>query len=364
MTQALRVAHIVSGDLWAGAEAATYALLAAMAKQPAIALRAIAFNEGELTERLRGVRGVEVVVEPESGRSVPALVRAVVPHLADMDLVHAHRDKESLIAAWSRKPWLATQHGRPEAFTGTAQLRARLTRAIDLAIKRTGARRVIAVSEEVAAWLRPRVGAGRVVVVPNGIADPAGRVHPPQWRDRPRRVGALGRLVAVKGFELAIAAVARCPGLELEIVGDGPERLELERCIRAADVGDRIRLVGFEADPLPRVAQWRALLVTSHHEGHPISVLEAMALGTPVVAGPLPGVVDALGGACGAALADRDPARWARAIEACVADTGEGKLGSRGVREQFLARFTADRAALQTEAVYRDALQVAPAAVR
>ena len=355
----LRVSHLISGDLWAGAEAASFHLISALARQPATRVRAVVLNEGELAERLRSA-GVEVCLEPEGGRGFRALLRAVRERLAGSDLVHAHRYKEDLLAACSGLPWIATQHGRPEPFRGAAALRMRAYLALDLALKRFAARRVIAVSSEVEQWLHRRVGRARTARIWNGIGDPASAVSPTPWPERPLRVGVLARLVPVKGVELAVDAVARVPRLELEIVGDGPERGALERRVRDSGAADRIHLVGFDPQPLPRVARWRALLATSHHEGNPISVLEALALGTPVVAGDLPGVDEILEGRGGWGLGTRDPEAWARRLAGLGDPGGPGAEASRAARERFLSAFTAEAAARRTRALYEESLAAPP----
>jgi glycosyltransferase involved in cell wall biosynthesis len=360
----LDVVHLLSGDLWAGAESASAHLLAALAQRGDLRVRALLLNEGELAARLRSA-GVSVEIEPEAGQGFAALARRVRARLRGCDLVHAHRYKEDLIAALSGRPWLVTQHGRPEPFRGAAAHRMRAYLALDLAAKRWSARRVIAVSREVEEWLAPRVGAGRIALLPNGIADPQQRLLPPRFELRPLRVGVLARLAPVKGIELAIDAVARVPALELEIVGDGPERAALEARASASGAAARIHFAGFDPAPLPRLAQWRALLVTSHHEGHPISALEALALGTPVLAGPLRGVADALGGQGGECLPDRDPETWARALRGLAANPNPtGRERSQAARERFLANFEVSTTAARVAELYRELAAASPARTR
>jgi glycosyltransferase involved in cell wall biosynthesis len=351
----IRIVHLISGDLWAGAEVATWHLVRAQRQQPELAVRVVTFNPGELADRLRG-SGIQVEVEPERGRRVWELLRAVRPRLRDADLVHAHRDKESLIAALSGRPWIATQHGRPEPRAGLSRASGALKRIADLGAKRLGARRVIAVSSEVADWLAPRVGRHKCVRVWNGIADPAAQIGLCPWRERPRRVGALGRLFPVKAFELAVDAVAACPDLELEILGEGPERGALEERIARRGAADRIHLRGHDPDPLPRVGSWRAMLVTSHHEGNPIGVMEALAVGTPVLSTDLRGVAEILAGRGGWIEPGRDPRRWARRLDRVVRDGEQGERISREARARFLDAFSDAVAAEGVLRVYRQAL--------
>ncbi len=348
-----RVLHLLSGDRWAGAEVATAHLLAALAARGDLRVGAIVLNPGRLAERL-AKEGVPVEVIPEAERGFGALGRAVRARARDADLLHAHRYKEHLLAALAGRPWVATQHGRPEPFRGRAALRMALYTGTSRLALRLSARRAIGVSREVCAWLERALPPARVVRIWNGIRDPAPAVSPPPWRARPMRVGALARLEPVKALDLAVDAVVRCPGLELEIVGDGPERAALEARARAA--GERVRFVGFEANPLPRLARWRVLLVPSLHEGNPIGVLEALALGTPVLSADLPGVAEILDGRGGWSEPRRRADAWAETLARVASDAAEGERASAAGRARFLEAFTAERAAEATAALYREVL--------
>jgi glycosyltransferase involved in cell wall biosynthesis len=101
-------------------------------------------------------------------------------------------------------------------------------------------------------------------------------------------IGAVGRLSAEKGFDLLIRAVATLIGeghdLELWIAGDGEAREELERQAIATGYGDRIRLLGFQADTVNLFENFDLFCLSSLREGLPNVVLEAMAMEVPVLA--------------------------------------------------------------------------------
>jgi glycosyltransferase involved in cell wall biosynthesis len=355
----VRVVHLISGDLWAGAETATYHLLVELSRRDSVHVGAILLNEGELARRLRGHPAIETIVEDEARQSFATLARRVRRHCADADLVHAHRYKENFLAALTGRPWVATQHGRPEPTAGwRSALQRGLVHRLDQVVKRRRASCVIAVSSEVEEWLRAHAHQSRVARVGNGIPDfaAAQRVRP--WSERPLRVGVLARLFPVKGLDLAIEALAATRGadLELEIIGDGPERAALEQRARELGCAARVKFVGFDPNPSARVAEWRALLVTSLHEGNPISVLEALALSTPVISGALRGIDEILAGEGGLLLPDRDPQRWARAIEAVACDDAAGADLSARARRRFSAEWGVDVAVAEMLRVYREIL--------
>jgi glycosyltransferase involved in cell wall biosynthesis len=356
------VVHVISGDLWAGSEAATLNLLAALHRAEQFALEVLLLNEGELATRSAAL-GIPTHVVPESAHGFAALRRHVAEIAGHADLVHAHDYKENLLVSGQRRPWISTVHGRPERMRGFAALRmAGYHRLNSWALRR--ADRVIGVSPEVCEWAVGIVGPARadaVTHIGNGIDDVAAGLEVPRWAKRPMRVGVLARLMPVKAVDLAIDAVAACADVELEIVGDGPERESLTARAAASAGADRIHFAGFDPFPAARLARWRALLVTSHHEGHPMSVMEALAVGTPVVHANLAGVAEMVGDRAGRAVASRVGSDWSVPIEALLRDLSAGEAASVAARERFGGEFSADECAKRMSQVYAAVLESASA---
>ena len=107
-------------------------------------------------------------------------------------------------------------------------------------------------------------------------------------------VGSIGRLAPEKGFDLLINAVAKLikNGLDayLKIAGEGPEKSNLEKQIDSLGMRDRIQLMGFQSDTRSFYESLDMFVLSSHREGLPNVVLEAMAVGTPVIATNIDGV--------------------------------------------------------------------------
>jgi glycosyltransferase involved in cell wall biosynthesis len=100
----------------------------------------------------------------------------------------------------------------------------------------------------------------------------------------PRYV-AVGRLARQKGFDRLMAFMSGAdPAAHLTILGEGPARAELEAERDARGLAARVSLPGFAADAPRHVAGADALLLPSRWEGLPNAALEALALGTPVIA--------------------------------------------------------------------------------
>jgi colanic acid/amylovoran biosynthesis glycosyltransferase len=112
---------------------------------------------------------------------------------------------------------------------------------------------------------------------------------------RPRLV-TVGRLAEQKGQLLLVEAAARLrdrgPDFELVIVGDGPMRVEIQQLIDRLGLRDRVRITGFLDNRAVRreLEAARALVLPSFAEGLPVVIMEALALGRPVIATHIAGI--------------------------------------------------------------------------
>jgi GalNAc-alpha-(1->4)-GalNAc-alpha-(1->3)-diNAcBac-PP-undecaprenol alpha-1,4-N-acetyl-D-galactosaminyltransferase len=165
---------------------------------------------------------------------------------------------------------------------------------------------IVAQTEETAAQLRRLSGRTEVVVIPNPISkEILLKEKPPEIKDSQRLIVGLGRLQWVKGWDVLIRAFARLPIVDedwlLAIYGEGPERCALEKLIASLEVSDRIRLCGWTPDPASVLREASVFVLPSRSEGFPNALLEAMALGLPVIAsncpsGPADIIVDGING--------------------------------------------------------------------
>lgn len=115
--------------------------------------------------------------------------------------------------------------------------------------------------------------------------------HPWLGPGAPPLLLAAGRLVPQKGFDTLLRAFAlarRERPMRLVVLGEGAERGHLERLAGALGVSAEVRLPGFQANPYPWLARARLFVLSSLWEGSPNVLVEAMALGTPVVATDCP----------------------------------------------------------------------------
>ncbi len=272
--------------------------------KPALAAGVSVFALQSLRHPLGMARVLRTAVSSSGGH--PARIARRLSHLAQAALVarYAQRDGiERLHAHFGLAPatiaWLATAiaraSGRKEAcfsftihgfhdFVDPAETR--------LDLKAADATAVFCISDFTRSQLCLTTDPGwwpRYHVVRCGI-DVGAFVYrdPPALGARPRVI-AIGRLSPEKGFAVLIEAVAklrrRGNDLDLQIIGEGPERGALEAQIAALGIGNSVGLVGelTPGDVRRELAASDVFAMPSFNEGLPISIMEAMAVGVPVV---------------------------------------------------------------------------------
>lgn len=224
---------------------------------------------------------------------------------------------------------------------------------------------VVAVSDDLRRQVCASVPgvASRVSVIRNGVPLPkAGGTPPAPSGGGLLRIGVIGRLEPRKGVDRAIAALAGIAGVVLDVVGDGPSRAALERQVARLGLGPRVRFWGYRRDPETIVAQTDAVLCSSHTEGLPVALLEAMALGRPVIAVPVGGVPEIVcDGDSGWLAPDRSDGALAATLRAATG-LGRGEMARRGARARAAVeqRFTEAHMRESYEQIYRTLTRPGP----
>lgn len=268
-------------------------------------------NPGAVAGHLRadGVRVTDLGMRGNRDlRAVPKLARIIAR--GGYDLVHTHLYRACVYgrpaAHLARVPVIATEHSLGRHHIEGRPLN-RGNRALYLLTERLG-HGTVAVSETVATRLRTwGVPDRRIHVVPNGI-DAAQFRYCADRRRRTRThlalapdtfvVGAVGRLVPGKRFDLLLRAMAETPGAHLLLVGDGPERPALENLARGLGITGRVHMPGEcglddATLSVPGVlAAMDVFVSTSREEAFGLAVVEALAAGLPVLHTACPALED------------------------------------------------------------------------
>lgn len=146
---------------------------------------------------------------------------------------------------------------------------------------------VIVPSRYLARWVEGwGVSKEKIIVIYNAI-EPLDGVEPlPVPLNTPVKAVTVGRLIPLKRVDGLLKALKEVPDLGLVVVGDGPERPRLEQLARDLGVSNRVYFAGQRSrrETLSLMAACDLFVLNSTHEGLPHVVLEAMALGLPVVA--------------------------------------------------------------------------------
>ena len=357
----LRVLHVITRLTLGGSAENTVASIVGLNGAGYDCALAVSFRESEATvlddARRRGVRLLDV---PALGRELAFLsdllaLRQLLRIIADERpaIVHTHTSKAGFIgrlaARIARVPAVIHQpHGHIfYAYYGRA-----LT-AFYIALERRAAAwsdRIITLTERgTEEHLARAIGRrAQFVTVPSGVpVDRLRSTAPPRAVARAHLalppgafvIAAVGRFVPVKGFDLLVealpAVVAEVGSARLLLVGDGPERGPLEARAARLGVAGRVHVTGAVADVAPCLAAADVVAVPSRNEGMGRVVVEAMALGLPVVGtavGGIPAVI--VEGECGRLVPPGDVPALARAL----ADLGRDEGLRRGLGEAALRR--------------------------
>jgi glycosyltransferase involved in cell wall biosynthesis len=293
-------------------------------------------------------------------------IRAIRHRVRELrpDVLHCHAyrgDVLGRLAAVGLDPALvATQHG----FTGGG-LKNRCYEWLDrMALRRFDA--VIAVSAQLEARLkRSGVPAEKLNLVQNAFL-PLPLIDRSEALARlgldPSRVtiGWIGRVEREKGPDVFVEALAllQTGGIQAAIVGDGREREKLASTSRRLGIGHVVRFTGSIPDAGELLAAFDLVVLSSRTEGLPISLLEAMSAGVPVVATAVGEVPTATADGRFAQLVPaEDPAALAVAIDSVLADREQAKDTARQAAEWVGQQFGTDAWLDRIEDTYRRALR-------
>ena len=335
-------------------------------------------EEGDMSAYARRW-GVEPLIVPELGRELHPLrdlvtlwklyrlMRRIRP-----DVVHTNTAKAGavgrLAAKLARVPCVVhTFHGH--VFHGYFD---RFRTGVFIRLERLAARwsdAIITLSPDLRRELVEtyRITRGEhVVVLPNGL-DLSGLARSARRQglfrselgvpaDAPL-VGIIGRLVAVKNHALFLEAAARVravlPSARFVVVGDGELRADVERRIDALGLRDRVTVVGWREDLASIYSDLDLKVLTSANEGTPLTIIEALAAGVPVVATAVGGVPDLLEhGRLGRLVPPGDATSLAEAILASLHTRAEPGA----VRSAIAECYGIDRLVRELDVLYRGIL--------
>lgn len=352
-----RICHVISGDLWGGAEAQALALIQGLSARAEVCV--IVFNRGELLSRIEASR-IPVELADEKAYGIPALVCRMHSIFGKWRprLVHVHGFKENLVAGLAARlrgiPIVRTHHGR--GMIGAGKRHTYIER-LNAALLADG---LIAVSADLAEFLR-RCGLSlrNLHIIRNGIPIPAPdrRPVPAPRGEGAFTVGTIGRLVAVKNHKCLLEAFKRVTdeidGARLIIVGDGPLAGQLESLAAQLGISDQVHFAGFQRDVDGYLRRLDVFVLSSLHEGVPISLLEAMSIGVPVVCTRVGGIPEVIADHHnGLLVASDDAESLSAALKKIAADRGLARRLAENARSTVSDELSFDRCLQSTISLY------------
>ena len=318
-------------------------------------------------------REVSAVHDLRSALRVAALIREERPHV-----LHTHTAKAGAIAraaailAGSARPPVVVHTFHGHVLKGYFNpTRTAFFRRVEQTLART-ADVFVAVSPEVRDELvelgvapREKFAVIRLgIPLEQRLADPTAESDYRALYGIPKGafvVGWVGRMTGVKdtGAVLEIVREARAHGVDavLCMVGDGPDRTRLEQLAHELGIARACYFVGYQEDVAGYYRLFDAFVLPSVNEGTPVSAIEALASGTPVVANRVGGVPDVVRDGLDGFLVDPgDVASAGAKIAVLAGDDGlRKKMGEAG-RERVLERYAVSRLIDDVDRLYRSLL--------
>lgn len=298
-------------------------LLCHLKAYPDLDLGIIILNEGKLAEKLRSC-GVAVHVIDEkllSFRDIVQRSRSII-RSSTPDVIHSHRYKENILATLAAGfngsiRLIATQHGLPESAGRKTTLASQLVSKANYHLLSRYFTKTVAVSEDVRNFLVQQHAFSEESVdsIHNGIEVPD--TIPSNRRSGEFVIGSSGRLFPVKDYPLMIKiaqaiASTNATDVYFELAGEGPERSMLESMLQHHGLQSRFILRGHQEDMDSYYQGIDLYLNTSLHEGIPMTILEALARGIPVIAPSVGGISEIItNGIEGFLIKSRQPEAFA-----------------------------------------------------
>jgi glycosyltransferase involved in cell wall biosynthesis len=318
----------------------------------------ISLREDPVASNLELIRSAGAQVESFPARSLLDVGRLMrlIRYLREnkFDLIHTHLSYANILGSlaghYAGIPVIATLHS-----TGhDPQQKSRLITRLEEVMLRYFARRIVAVGHTVAATFQTRLGSRTVDVIPNGVPAPIDLSLPARQQLRRDIAGdensvvitSVGRFVPAKGYEDMIESFAilhrRDPRPVLVIAGVGSLFEKIKSQISELQLENAVNCLGARNDVPQLLAASDIYASSSHWEGLPVALLEAMMAGLPTVAtsvGDIPKVVTP---ETGIIVPPHEPAALAEALSDLVSMPEKARAMGAAARTRAMQEYSLD----------------------
>ena len=332
----MKILHIASGDTWAGAEVQVWTLCTELVKQGQT-VHAIILNPGRLAEML-AESGVTVTVLDERRFGFGKLLEKIKLelHRYQPDVIHTHRQKENILGSLANKmtisvPAFRTVHGAPEF---TPSLKQRIQIGADRFTGKRLQHGIISVSDDLTQKLTGQFPVSKIHTIANGIDPEAVRkdasAHDGEVaindQTNSLHVGFVGRMESVKRVDLFLQmaelvhhnANTEHP-VHFHLFGGGSLLEEHKSWAARHKLNESVTFHGHTTIIRSWIARMDLLVMPSDHEGLPMTALESLALGVPMVTHATGGLIPLLKAAgCNGLVEKHCAAGYAERVEALL----------------------------------------------
>jgi len=334
-----------------------YRLITSLLKYKDLDITSILLNEGKLADEVRKL-GISVTVVDETRFNTLQIVKKIrqnIKHLSP-DIIHSHRRKENILAYYSVRPgnkiqMVCTQHGMSEPLNyNIKRLQNVALSKYNLYIMSKYFKRVIAVSEDIKNNFIQNYGfkIDNVLLIHNGTNVPD--ISSFNKDDNIYVIGSAGRLFKVKDYplmvEIAREISQKTDKIKFVLAGDGPERETILDMVKKYKIEKTFILTGFIDNMNNFYNDLDLYINTSLHEGLPMSILEAMSHGLPVVAPRSGGIPEILKNGLHGFLVDaRNPKMFAEKCLQLYWDRALSRRMGDASREKIIDEFSLEKMA-------------------
>ncbi|MEH1767108.1 MAG: glycosyltransferase family 4 protein [Nostoc sp.] len=362
----MKILYIITKPELGGAQGNVYNFISNFYKNYEVHL-AIS-TKGVLTKNVTDL-GVKIHLIPNLIRSInlfndllavkecSSLINKIKP-----DIIHAHSSKAGVvarIAGWICKvPVVFTAHGW--GFTSGTPIKIRIVALLIEKLLAPLAKKLICVSEN-DRQLALSLGVGNqssLVTVRCGINNISVAIaNPPQ---EPPRLIMVARFNEQKDQSTLLKAIAQLSNnsIHLDLVGSGSSLEACKTLAQSLGIADQVSFLGDRTDVPNLLAQSQIFILSTHYEGLPISILEAMRAGLPIIATSINGIPEeVVHGKTGLLVPRQDVQALADALDTLIqSPETRQKMGEAG-RQKFLQDFTIERMINETKTIYEQVLE-------
>lgn len=373
----MKILHVIDSSGLYGAE---IMLLNLMVEQKLMGLTPILLSLGNITEgkkrieqecEEKGLLVKKLRIGKKSGliRSIKKL--ALLTEVLGIDLFHSHGYKGNILLGVLPKrlrklPVVSTLHG----WTATKRLSKiwfyekleqyflpKLDALVLVTKGRYGERNTIKYNDK---------RSNKIFVIENGIPvlsfeDDSNFLNKLLPGNKGFVIGSIGRLSPEKGYEYLINALAllqaKSDDYKLVIIGEGKQRIHLEKMIQEKGLTEKVFLVGYHEDGYKLIKHFNVFVLSSLTEGLPITLLETMQAGVPIVATRVGGIPEVIKDKQNGLLVEaKNTDSLANAVSLIRKDTSTAKYLSENAKHLALTKYSSQRMAEEYREVYQKVL--------